>query len=217
MSSTIHAVIAPMTRQHARAAAAMQAVIYPTLTPEELFTAEKYDRHLELFPEGQFVALVTDSSGKTRVAGSTSTFRTRFDFHHYQHTYLEAIAHGWLTSHNPHGEWLYGADMAVHPDFRGMGLARRMYDMRRELVRQLNLRGEIAGAMLPGYERCRSHLPIEEYVRQVEAGKVFDPTLSVQVRNGFRVHGVLYDHITDPRSDNCAALIVRKNPAHRAK
>ena len=46
----------------------------------------------------------------------------------------------------------------------------------------------------------------------MERGEVFDPTLSVQIKNGFTVNRVLYDYITDPRCDNCAAQIVRRNP-----
>jgi GNAT superfamily N-acetyltransferase len=189
----------------------MQRVIFPTLTEEELLSAAHYLKHIDLFPEGQFTGLV-QQHGKWVAAGSTSTFRISWEFVIKPHTFLEAIADGWFTTHQPDGEWLYGGDMSVHPDYRGIGLASRMYDTRRELVRRLNLRGEVAGGMLPGYHRYRDRMSIERYAHLVEAGELSDPTLSVQVRNGFTVKGILRDHITDPRSDNCAALIVRANP-----
>jgi GNAT superfamily N-acetyltransferase len=166
---------------------------------------------LELFPEGQFIA-IAHFEGGDMVVGATSTFRTMFDFEHIQHTYVEAIADGWLTNHDPRGEWLYGVDLSVHPQFRGRKIARRLYDARKGLAQRLNLRGEIAGALLPGYELTAEHISIAQYALHVKQGKVYDPTLSVQLRNGFEIWGILYDHISDPRSENASALIVRENP-----
>ena len=51
-----------------------------------------------------------------------------------------------------------------------------------------------------------------QYVLRVKQGKLHDPTLTMQLRNGFRIKGILYDHISDPRSGNCATLIVRESP-----
>jgi GNAT superfamily N-acetyltransferase len=208
-SVTIH--VTPTARQYVKPLAQMQRLIFPTLTDDELLRADHFLRHLDLFPEGQFTALAHIHE-KWLPAGSTSTFRISWDTLQQPHTFVELVDQGWFSHHNPRGEWLYGADMSVHPDYRRMGIASRLYAARRELVRRLNLRGEVASAMIPGYERHRHHLSIEAYVRRVVAGELRDPTLSVQIKNGFMVKGILYDHITDPRADNCAALIVRENP-----
>lgn len=202
--------------EHVYALAKLQKIVFPTLSPEELFTPQKYLRHLELFPEGQFIAVV-HQDGKEVVVGATSTFRTKFDFAHIQHTYIEKISDGWLTNHDPDGEWLYGVDMSVHPQYRGRRIARRFYDARKALVRQLHMRGELAGALLPGYELHSEHISIAQYALRVKQGKLHDPTLSVQLRNGFQIRGILYDHISDPRSENAAALIVRENPQYEPK
>jgi GNAT superfamily N-acetyltransferase len=196
---------------HARRLAQMQRVIFPTLTDEELLTEDHFRHHIRLFPEGQFTALV-HVHDKWVVAGSTSTFRTTWSFIEKPHTFLEAIGGGWLTHHNPRGDWLYGADLSVHPDFRGCGVGSALYVARAEAARRLNLRGEAAGGMIPGYERCRAEMSVERYVEKVVKGELKDPTLSMQLKNGFKVRGILYDHITDPRANDCAALIVRENP-----
>ncbi len=205
--------VTSMKPRHVEALAEMQRIIFPTLTEAELFTAQKYLNHIRLFPAGQFVALV-EEHGQERIAGVASAFRTHFDFEDHHHTFQEAIADGWLTNHDPKGAWLYGADMSVHPDFRRRGVASVLYRARAQLVQRMYLRGEIAGGMLPGYARYRHQMRIKEYVRAVVAGRLKDPTLSAQLRNGFYVRAILYDHITDPRSNNCAALIVRENPAY---
>ncbi len=211
----LHIDVVNIQPHHFDALEAMQHLSFPTLTDEELLTTEKYAKHLELFPAGQFVA-IAQVEGAPTVCGSTSTFRTTFDFDNKEHTFLEAVADGWLTNHDPAGDWLYGADLNVHPDFRGMRVGRRLYEARRKLVQRLNLRGEVAGGMLPGYHRYRDELTIAQYVLRVHQGVLHDPTLTMQLKNGYVVKGILYDHITDPRSDNAASLIVRENPHYHA-
>jgi GNAT superfamily N-acetyltransferase len=203
------------TQKRVRDLEAMQRLCYPTLTEIEIFTAEKYLHHLKLFPQGQFVALA-EVNGREIPVGSTTTYRTDFDFAHIEHTFQEAIADGWLSNHDDEGEWLYGVDMMVHPKFQGRGIAGKLYKARRDLAIQLNLRGEIAGGMLPGYDQHRKNMTIEQYVKAVVTGKLKGPTISAQLKYGFKVRAILYNHITDPRSDNAATLIVRENPNYHS-
>jgi hypothetical protein len=58
-------------------------------------------------------------------------------------------------------------------------------------------------------------MPVEEYVALVIAGRLVDPTLSVQLRCGFRVHGIMQNYVTDASCDNKAAFIVWRNPEYR--
>lgn len=207
----LRTVVAPTEAKYARPLAKIQPLIFPTLKPEELFSEEQYLHHLELFPQGQFTGLV-HVHDKWVVAGSTVTFRVNWDFFAKPHSFVECIAHGWLDNHDPDGEWLYGGDMSTHPEYRGLRLASKLYDARKALVKRLNLKGEVAGGMLPGYHRYRDRMSVEMYVDRVSSGELADPTLTPQLRNGFKVKRVLHDYITDPRSDNCATLIVRPNP-----
>lgn len=202
--------IVPTTAKYARALAKMQSVIFPTLTKDELLREEHFLHHIHLFPQGQFTAMVHIHDHWV-VAGSTTTFRVKWSFFDKPHSYQDAITNGWMDNHDPEGEWLYGGDMSVHPDYRGLRLASGLYDARKALVQRMNLKGEAAGGMLPGYYRYREQMSIETYVDRVVHGDLTDPTLTAQLRNGFKVKGILYDHITDPRSDNCASIIVRPN------
>ena len=101
-----------------------------------------YRRHVELFPDGQFVALDGD-----RVVGATTTLRLPFDFDHIDHTFADIIQGGWLTSHEPDGDWLYGADIGVQPGYRGRGIATALYAARQEAVWRLGLEGQVTGGM----------------------------------------------------------------------
>src|ERR1041384_2508730 len=88
----------------------LQRVFFPTLDDRERFKAAHYLKHLQLFPDGQFVVLDGDT-----VVGATTTLRMRFDFEHVDHTFADVIQGGWLTSHDPDGDWLYGAAAGVGP------------------------------------------------------------------------------------------------------
>jgi GNAT superfamily N-acetyltransferase len=198
--------------EYAEQMEAMQRLIFPTLTENELIHAEKYRHHVKLFPEGQLAAVI-EQDGKEIVVGATSSFRIKEGPNELgQHTFEEIVSENWFHKHDPNGEWLYGADMSVHPDYRKMGIASKLYTARGDVVKKLNLRGEIAGGMLPGYDKHRSQYNIDEYVQAVARGELTDPTLTPQLRNGFELRGVLYGYITDPRSDNHSSLIVRPNP-----
>ncbi len=109
----------------AESLASVQAACFPTLNPELLMRAEHYRSHVQVFPEGQH-AVIERATG--RVAACSTDFRTKVDFSHYQHRYIDAVADNWLTNHDPEGDWLYGADIGVHPDFRGQGLGRLLHD-----------------------------------------------------------------------------------------
>jgi hypothetical protein len=52
----------------------------------------------------------------------------------------------------------------------------------------------------------------EAYVAAVMAGHIVDPTLSVQLKMGFTVHGVIQHYVDDPACDGKAAFIVWYNP-----
>jgi len=82
-------------------------------------------------------------------------------------------------------------------------------------VRRLHLRGHVAGGLLRGYGAWKDRLGIDEYVAEVVAGRLVDPTLTVQLRCGFRVHGIIQRYVTDAACDDKAALIVWRNPEYR--
>lgn len=196
--------------RYAKALEQLQRDCYPTLGEAELMREEHFLSHCQLFPEGDFVALDGE-----RVVGLGSGFLINFDFDAPQHRFREIIAEGYYTNHDPAGQWYYGGDISVHPDYRGRGIGRKLYEARQALVRARNLRGIVAGGLLPGYAEYKGRLSIAEYVEKVIRGELRDPTLSFQLRHGFKVRGLLEDYLEDSASDNWATLIVWENPDYR--
>jgi len=180
----------------------LQIVCYPTLADTSRLKAPHFESHLRIFPEGQWVAL-----DGARVIGMSAGFRLTFDFEQPHHTFDEIIGFGYFTHHDPQGQHFYGADVSVHPEYRRRGISRRLYDARKDYVRRHGMRGIVTGAMLPGFAQHKASLDAPTYVARVVAGELFDPTLSVQLRQGFRVRGLLPNYLPDTASDGWAALI----------
>lgn len=190
-----------------------QRICFPTLDPAAYMREEHFAAHLRVFPEGQHVAYDTE---KAMVVGQSSTFRISTERAFAQHQFIEIMGHGMFSNHDPQGEWLYGADMSVHPEYRGLKLSKRLYNARKDLIRRLNLRGMITGGQLPGYHHHREHMTVDEYVLKVQAGELIDPTLTPQVRSGFVVRGVYYNYVDDADHGAEASMIVWENPDYQA-
>ncbi|WP_153801226.1 GNAT family N-acetyltransferase [Foetidibacter luteolus] len=191
-----------MQPYHAQQLEALQRIVFPDLAEDELIKAPHYLRHLDVFPEGQFV--ITDSD---KVVGMTTTMRSNFDFTDYYHTFKETIAGGWLTRHEPGGDWLYGLDVGVHPKYRGMGLARELYRARHYVARQLGLKGQVTVGMMNGYGAVSNEMSGEQYYQELLAGKRKDPTVSAQMKVGFEPIALIPDYLNDPTCGNYGVLI----------
>ena len=189
--------------EHATQLEELQRVCFPTLDDAERFKAAHYLKHLDLFPDGQFVVL----DGRV-VVGATTTLRLPFDFEHLNHTFADIIQGGWLTSHDPRGEWLYGADVGVHPAYRGRGLATALYAARQETVWRLGLKGQVTAGMIPGYGAVKDQMSATDYYEGVVAGRIRDSTLSMQIGVGFEPRALLADYLDDPVCDNYSVLLV---------
>ena len=197
--------------EHAEALEELQRIVFPTLAPEERFLAAHYRKHVELFPDGQLCVVDVRRGG--RVVGMTSTIRMDFDFAHPDHTFADVIQGGWLTSHQPAGRWLYGADIGTHPAYRRRGIARALYAARHEVVRALGLAGQLTVGMPSGYGALKHAMTAERYYAELLDGTRDDPTISAQRRIGFELRGLVPGYINDPVCDRYGIVLVL--PAER--
>jgi GNAT superfamily N-acetyltransferase len=191
------------------------------LTPEyydhpEVLTHEKFANHLRVFPEGQFMAL---DIAEDRVVGTCTSLMIAHDIARpFTEPWRETTADGWLRSHNPDGEWLYGVDNVVLKDYRGKGIGGRLMAARYNVARRLNLRGMIAGSMPIDFHRAATAgVDIEQYVREVVAEDRWDTNLSKQLIKGCRVLNVIPNYLTDSEeTQDYGVAIVWHNPDYRA-
>lgn len=191
---------------HVEALEALQELVFPTLAADELFRAEHYRKHLEVFPDGQFVVLDTTTAEPT-VVGMTSTLRQP-DACLRPHRFADVSAGGFLTTHDPVGRWLYGVDVGVHPDWRRRGIARALYAARHDAVRALGLAGQVTVGMLSGYGAIKDRLTAAAYLEQVRRCERVDPTVSAQQKLGFEIRDLAEEYVSDPVCGGAGALLV---------
>ena len=158
--------------------------VYPTMGGA--WTVEQIAAQLGRFPEGQICI-----EDKGRVVAVALSLIVNYDDWGDKHTYAAITGNGYLTTHTPEGDTLYGVDLFVHPDYRDLRLGRRLYDARKELCERLQLRAIVAGGRIPGYQRFAGKLTPQQYIELVKAREIHDPVLSFQLANDFHVRKVI--------------------------
>ncbi len=151
---------------------------------------EQIESQLRIFPEGQ---LVIECDGK--LAASSSSLIVSDDDQLEWHNYWAVSDQGYIRTHDPKGDVLYGIEIMVDPEFRGMRLSQRLYEARKEICRQKNLRGIIIGGRLPGYHEHAKDMTAREYVDAVMNKSLYDPVLTAQAANGFILEGLIANYL----------------------
>ena len=103
---------------------------------------------IRIFPEGQIVVVVDD-----KIVGCALSIIVHYDDVKNDHTYAQVTGNETFDTHTRKGNILYGIEVFIHPDYRGLRLARRMYEYRKELCETLNLKAIMFGGRLPNYHK----------------------------------------------------------------
>jgi len=187
----------------------VQRAAYPDYPDDEQYGRRKFGLALATFPEGQLLAEIDEGQGPKIVGYATALIVQLEDDVPY--TYEEITGHGTFSSHTPTGDTLYGADIAVHPEYQGRGVAQALWLGRRNLLRAYNLRRMLAYGRLIGYPKYAGRLTAREYVDAVLAGDIHDRALTAHTRAGYRVADVRLDLMADPSSLDWATLLELEN------
>ena len=144
---------------------------------------------LEHFPEGQICLEVNG-----RLVASSNSLVVDYDRYEDWHDWKRVADAGYIRNHTLAGDTLYGIEMMVDPDFRGMHLARRLYNARKDLCRRLNLERIVIGGRIPGFGSQAEDMTAREYVEKVIERGLYDPVLTTQVANGFVLVELIPDY-----------------------
>ncbi len=167
------------------------------------YTKKEFAVQLSKFPEGQ---ICIEDNG--RVLAAAFSIIVKYSKYGDKHSYAEITANGTFDSHDPDGDTLYGTDIFVHPEHQGLRLGRRLYDARKELCENLNLRSIIAGGRIPGYKEYSDEYSPREYIDMVKSREVYDKILSFQLANDFHVRKIITNYLPeDLESQSYATLI----------
>jgi len=94
-----------------------------TTMPENFWEELQIKKLISTFPEGQVVIKVNN-----QIAGCALSLIV--DYHKFgdNHTYNQITGDNTFSTHTPDGDILYGIDIFIKPEFRGLRLGRRLYD-----------------------------------------------------------------------------------------
>ncbi len=197
-------VVRPLQMDDYDAMVEMQQKSFPGMKP---WSREHIESQIRIFPQGQ---LCVEIDGQ--LAATSSSLILTYDPDMAWFDWTKVADNGYIRNHNPKGDTLYGIEIMVHPDFRGMKLSRRLYDARKEICRQRNLHRIIIGGRIPGYQKHSQEMTAREYVESVTEGALFDPVLTAQLANGFALQGLIPNYFpTDEASCGYATFLEWRN------
>src|SRR6476469_11128275 len=136
---------------------------------ESYWQESSIEKLIKIFPEGQ---LCIEVNGK--VVATALSIIVDYKKLGETHTYAQATGNYTFNTHTDDGDVLYGIEVFVHPDYRGLRLARRLYDASKELCERLNLKSIVFGGRIPNYAAHSLTLTPKEYINKVKTKEIQD-------------------------------------------
>ncbi len=167
---------------------ALQIKCFPGM---KTWSKEQIASQLAIFPEGQ---ICVHYQGK--IVASSSSLILDFSMYSNWLSWQDIADKGFIQNHNPKGNTLYGIEIMVDPEYRGLKLARRLYEARKNLAKKYNLMRIVLGGRIPGYGQHADTMTAREYVDKVINKILFDPVLTTQISNGFVIKRLIPNYMT---------------------
>lgn len=174
-----------------------------TNMPNSYWREHQIKTLIDRFPEGQVVIKVNN-----QIAGCALSIIVQYDNFESNHTYKEITGNYTFSTHTPGGDVLYGIDIFIKPEFRGLRLGRRLYDYRKELCERLNLKSVAFGGRIPNYHKYANELTPKEYIEGVRRKEINDPVLNFQVSNDFHPSKILKNYLEGDEASNEYAVLL---------
>ena len=173
---------------------------------------DQYLRLLKTFPEGQIAVRVND-----KIAGCALSLIIDSKQFDENHTYKEITGNYSFSTHTYDGDTLYGIDVFVSPNYRGLRLGRRMYEFRKDLCERMNLKTITFGGRIPNYHKYAEQLTPKEYIEKVKSKEIHDPVLNFQMSNDFHPVKILKGYMEGDKESNEYAVLLRWNNIYYEK
>ncbi|OZV69321.1 carbon-nitrogen hydrolase family protein [Winogradskyella aurantia] len=170
---------------------------------DSVWKKSEIKRLTTIFPKGQVVIKIDGV-----LAGCALSLIVDYDKIEDNHTYNDIVEGEKFKNHNPEGDVLYGIDVFIKPEFRGLRLGRRLYDYRKEICEELNLKGIVFGGRMPGYHNYRKQLTPKQYIEKVKRKEINDPVLNFQISNDFHPLRIIKGYLEGDTESNEYAVLM---------
>ena len=184
---------------------------YDTM-PDSYWKEAHIDSIIKKFPEGQVVIKINGL-----LAGCALSIIVDYDKFDEHHTYKEITGDYTFDTHDADGDVLYGIDVFIKREFRGLRLGRRLYDYRKELCERLNLRGIAFGGRIPLYHKYAEELTPKEYIERVKRKEIHDPVFNFQISNDFHPSKILKGYLAGDTDSGEFAVLLEWNNIYYTK
>ncbi|MDO6737605.1 bifunctional GNAT family N-acetyltransferase/carbon-nitrogen hydrolase family protein [Wenyingzhuangia sp. 2_MG-2023] len=155
------------------------------------------------FKEGQVVIKVNG-----HIAGCALSIIVDYESFSDDHTYSEITEDYTFNSHKDKGDMLYGIEVFIRPEYRGLRLGRRLYDYRKELCENLNLKGIAFGGRIPNFHKYADKLTPKQYIDKVKMKEIHDPVLNFQMSNDFHPAKIINGYLEGDAGSNDFAVLL---------
>ena len=172
--------------------------------PNSYWKEQQINSLISRFPEGQVVIKVNN-----QIAGCALSIIVDYDKFETNHTYKEITGNYTFSTHTSEGDTLYGIDVFIKPEFRGLRLGRRLYDYRKELCERLNLKGIAFGGRIPNYHQYAEKMSPKEYIEKVKRKEIHDPVFNFQISNDFHPYKILKNYLQGDEASNDYAVLLK--------
>ena len=171
--------------------------------PDNYWEEKQIKSLIKLFPEGQAVIKVNG-----QLAGCSLSIIVDYDRFEDNHTYQEITGQETFSTHTDGGDVLYGIDIFIIPEFRGLRLGRRLYDYRKELCEKRNLKSIAFGGRIPNYHEYATTLTPKKYIEKVRRKEIHDPVLSFQINNDFHPAKIIKGYLDGDKASKDFAVLM---------
>ncbi|MFB5660428.1 GNAT family N-acetyltransferase [Alteribacillus sp. HJP-4] len=156
------------------------------------FEPKHYESQIEKFPDGQ---RCVEYDG--RIIGASGSLRVSEDQFQVPHKLSDICDNGYIRNHDDSAPHLYGIEVVVHPDYRHLKVGQKLYEERKQLARDLQVKSILIGGRIPNYHKYQNELTPEQYAEKVIEGELYDPVMTFQLKSGFSFRRILNNYIPE--------------------
>ena len=172
--------------------------------PESFWEKSEIKSLIKVFPDGQIIITVNG-----QIAGCALSIIVDYKKFEGRHTYKQVTGNYTFNTHDNDGDTLYGLDVFVKPEFRGLRLGRRLYEYRKQLCERLNLQGIIFGGRIPNYHQYAGEITPKEYIEKVRSKEIDDPVLNFQLSNEFYPVKIMKGYLDGDKASGEYAVLLK--------